>query len=142
MRVIATPTAIVRTTANELCIPNELMPPCAPSDHGQSTPTRHQPSSVGDESVALAAHGLDAHRPVDAPLDLPAELRDVHLARAAVADVRAVPQRFHDRRTAHRAAGLVGEQHEQPKLRRSEVHLAAADHCARAIEIQAYVADD
>src|SRR4051794_31696076 len=102
MRVIATPTAIVRTTANELCIPNELMPPCAPLDRapldrGQSTPTRHQPSSVGDESVALAAHGLDAHRPVDAPLDLPAELRDVHLARAAVADVRAVPQRFHDR---------------------------------------------
>src|SRR4051812_48100340 len=78
-----------------------------------SATTRETASSGEDEPIPLPAHRLDAERVPRVPLDLRPEFRDVHLAHPSTADVRAVPQRFHDRRTAHRPPGLIRQENEQ-----------------------------
>src|SRR2546421_8560805 len=83
--------------------------------------------SHGEQLVADAANGDEAARPPRGRLDLPPQVRDVDVAGALVADVRAVPQVLHDLAAAVDALGLLGEEGEQAELRRRQPDRVAVD---------------
>src|SRR4051812_41667222 len=98
-------------------------------------------SSGEDEPIPLPADGLDSCRQVRVALDLRAELRDVNLAGPAAADMRAVPERLHDRGPADHATWLICEQNEEPELGGRQPHVLARDEDASAVEIDADVSE-
>src|SRR3954449_13606368 len=73
-----------------------------------------------DELVADAANGHELLGPLRVALDLAAQVRHVDVARALVADVRAVPQVLHHLAAREDLLGLAGEEREQLELRRRE----------------------
>src|SRR5947208_2269976 len=68
---------------------------------------------VSDELVAEAAHRDQAARPGGLALDLAADVEDVRVAGALVADEARLPQVLHDLAPADGAAGILREQREQ-----------------------------
>src|SRR4051794_2040861 len=109
--------------------------------HGDSCRVGVWTSSGEDESIPLPADCFDSCGQVRVGLDLRAQLRDVNLARPAAADMRAVPERLHDRGPADDATWLICEQNEEPELGGRQPHVLARDEDASAVEIDADVSE-
>src|SRR5207237_10893627 len=74
-------------------------------------------SSHGDELVADRTHRHQTLRLRRVALDLPAQVRDVDVAGALVADVGAAPEVLHDLAPREDAVGLSGEARGARELR-------------------------
>src|SRR3989304_5938756 len=74
-------------------------------------------------------------------LDLPAEVRDVRVARARVADVGALPEVLHDLVAGEDLAGPLGEEAEQLELRGREADGLPVDRDRVAREVDPDAAD-
>src|ERR1700740_1548196 len=85
-----------------------------------------QPSGR-DELVARAAYGHEPLRLGRVALDLPAQVRDVHLAGVLVADVLARPEVLHQLAPGDDRVGLLGKEGENLELRQRQVNALAVD---------------
>src|SRR5207249_3427122 len=115
-----------------------------PSERPQ--PDRSQVAVVGaalcgDELVADAAHRQQALRVARVGLELPAEIRDVHVDRPAVADELALPEMPDELVSSEVAAGLGGEQCDEPELGSRELHRLAVDSRGMACDVELEPAD-
>src|SRR3954467_5250933 len=81
----------------------------------------------GDELVADLAHRDDALGVRRVALELAPQVRDVHVARAGVADERRPPDVLHDLAAAPDVPRPLGEQREELELGRREPHARAVD---------------
>ena len=103
-------------------------------DEPRARATRPSPHD-GSEPVADAAHGVDAHRAVE----LLADLREVHVDGARVAEPVVAPHAVEDLLAAQREARAFGEEAEELELLGRErdrlvahAHFAAAEVDRRA----------
>src|SRR5262249_30904117 len=92
-------------------------------------------SSGCDEHVAGAADGHEALRLRGIALDLPAQVRDVHLAGVLVADVVARPEVLHELAAGDDRFRLLGEEREHLELRERQVDALAVDEHLVAAEV-------
>src|SRR3954451_4841569 len=88
---------------------------------GVVSATADRRTSVGRELVPEPAHRDEAGRVRRVALDLPADVEDVRVAGALVADEARLPEGLHDLAAGDGAARSLGEQREQPELRRREL---------------------
>src|SRR2546429_135304 len=94
-----------------------------------------------EELVADPAHGDEPSRPARRLLDLAPEVRDVDVARALVADVRAVPEVLHDLAPAVDALGLLREEREQAELRGGQADRPPVDPDVVPVHVELERAD-
>src|ERR687888_894874 len=94
-----------------------------------------------EQLVADAANGDEPLRPARPLLDLPPEVGDVDVARALVADVRAVPEVLRDLAAGVDALGLLGEEGEQAELRGREPDRPPVDPDLVAVHVELERAD-
>src|SRR5919197_3840080 len=94
-----------------------------------------------EELVTDPAHGHEPLRPPRRLLDLAPEVGDVDVARALVADVRAVPEVLHDLAPGVDALGLLGEEREQAELRRGEADRPPVDPHLVPVDVELERAD-
>src|SRR5215217_8286000 len=97
--------------------------------------------SHGNELVADTSDRHEPLGPRGIGLDLAADVRDVEVGRALVADELAVPEVLHDRAPRVHAPRLSREECEQLQLRWRQLHGLAVDGRLVSIEIDPKPAD-
>src|SRR5581483_6929922 len=96
----------------------------------------------GAEQIPDAAYRHEPLRPRGIALDLPAQVHDVHVARALVAEVARVPEMLDELSPREDALRSVREQCEQPKLRLRQLDRPPLDGELLARQVELEIAND